>query len=171
MLYEGNIQYAWGNISPQELVRRFWEALCRGGYGGHGETYIDDKAIWWSHGGELKGADSPERIAFMRKILEEAPDGGLRPKNMEWDEIRARFRKMKISADETGYHLFYYGISRPGFRYYHIDDNNIYTVDIIDTWNMTVENVGSFKGRFRIDLPTREYLAVRIKKARRTERE
>ena len=53
MLYEGNIQYAWGNISPQELVRRFWEALCRGGYGGHGETYIDDKAIWWSHGGEL----------------------------------------------------------------------------------------------------------------------
>ena len=50
-------------------------------------------------------------------------------------------------------------------RYYHIDDNNIYTVDIIGTWNMTVENVGSFKGRFRIDLPTREYLAVRIKKA------
>ena len=86
MLYEGNIQYAWGNISPQELVRRFWEALCRGGYGGHGETYIDDKAVWWSHGGELKG-DSPERIAFMRKILEEAPDGGLRPKNMEWDEL------------------------------------------------------------------------------------
>ena len=56
-------------------------------------------------------------------------------------------------------------ISRPAFRYYHIDDNNIYTVDIIDTWNMTVENVGSFEGRFRIDLPTREYLAVRIKKA------
>ena len=43
--------------------------------------------------------------------------------------------------------------------------DSIYTVDIIDTWNMTVENVGSFKGRFRIDLPTREYLAVRIKKA------
>ncbi len=163
MLYEGNIQYAWGNISPQELVRRFWEALCRGGYGGHGETYIDDKAIWWSHGGELKG-DSPERIAFMRKILEEAPDGGLRPKNMEWDEICVVPEDENL-ADETGYHLFYYGISRPGFRYYHIDDNNIYTVDIIDTWNMTVENVGSFKGRFRIDLPTREYLAVRIKKA------
>ena len=163
MLYEGNIQYAWGNISPQELVRRFWEALCHGGFGGHGETYIDDRAVWWSHGGELKG-DSPERIAFMRKKLEEAPDGGLRPKNMEWDEICVVPEDENL-ADETGYHLFYNGISRPGFRYYHIDDNNIYTVDIIDTWNMTVENVGSFKGRFRIDLPTREYLAVRIKKA------
>lgn len=93
MLYEGNIQYAWGNISPQELVRRFWEALCRGGYGGHGETYIDDRAVWWSHGGELKG-DSPERIAFMRKILEEAPDGGLRPKTWNGTSY-VWFRKMK----------------------------------------------------------------------------
>ena len=100
----------------------------------------------------------------MRKILEEAPDGGLRPKNMEWDELCVVPEDENL-ADETGYHLFYHGISRPGFRYYHIDDNNLYTVDIIDTWNMTVENVGSFKGRFRIDLPTREYLAVRIKKA------
>ena len=83
---------------------------------------------------------------------------------MEWDELCVVPEDENLT-DETGYHLFYHGISRPGFRYYHIDDNNIYTVDIIGTWNMTVENVGSFKGRFRIDLPTREYLAVRIKKA------
>ena len=30
--YEGNIEHGWGNISGQELVRRFWEAACRGGY-------------------------------------------------------------------------------------------------------------------------------------------
>ncbi|MBN2625891.1 MAG: DUF5060 domain-containing protein, partial [Spirochaetales bacterium] len=38
--YEGNIQHGWGNISGKELVRRFWEAACRGGYAGHGETYM-----------------------------------------------------------------------------------------------------------------------------------
>lgn len=34
--YEGNIQHGWGNISGKELVRRFWESACRGGYAGHG---------------------------------------------------------------------------------------------------------------------------------------
>ena len=163
MAYEGNHQCAWGNISPQELVRRFWEALCRGGYGGHGETYIDDEAIWWSHGGELKG-ESPERIAFMKNILEDAPIGGFKPKAMEWDEI-CIVPENEVLAEESGYHLFYYGISRPAFRYYHIDDENTYSVEIIDTWNMTVEKVGEFKGRFKVNLPAREYLAIRMKKA------
>ena len=30
--YEGNIDMGWGNISGQELTRRFWEASMRGGY-------------------------------------------------------------------------------------------------------------------------------------------
>ena len=34
-----------GNISGEELTRRFWEAACRGGYPGHGETYMNDKDI------------------------------------------------------------------------------------------------------------------------------
>ena len=55
--YEGNIDMGWGNISGQELVRRFWEASLRGGYAGHGETFVDEKddILWWSHGGELHG--------------------------------------------------------------------------------------------------------------------
>lgn len=161
MQYEGNIQYAWGNISPQELTKRFWEALCRGGYGGHGETYVGEN-VWWSHGGELKG-DSPERIDFMKKILEEAPAGGLKTKAMEWDELCAVPEDNELEA-ETGYHLFYYGINRPAFRYYHIDDESTYIAEIIDTWNMTIEKAGEFKGRFRVDLPAREYIAVRLKK-------
>ena len=161
MQYEGNISYAWGNISPRELIKRFWEALCRGGYGGHGETYVGED-LWWSHGGKLKG-ESPARIAFMRKVLEEAPAGGLKPKAMEWDELCAVSEDEKLEK-ESGYHLFYYGINRPAFRWYHIDDENTYSAEIIDTWNMTVEKVGEFKGRFRLDLPSREYIAVRIKK-------
>ncbi len=26
--YEGNIQFGWGNISGEEMTRRFWEAFC-----------------------------------------------------------------------------------------------------------------------------------------------
>ena len=161
MQYEGNISYAWGNISPRELIKRFWEALCRGGYGGHGETYVDED-LWWSHGGKLKG-ESPARIAFMRKVLEEAPAGGLKPKAMEWDELCAVPEDEKLEK-ESGYHLFYYGINRPAFRWYRIDDENTYSAEIIDTWNMTIEKVGEFKGRFRLDLPSREYIAVRIRR-------
>ena len=67
--YEGNIQHGWGNISAQELLRRFWEAACRGGYPGHGETYLsEDGVLWWSHGGKLKG-ESWKRFAFLLQIL------------------------------------------------------------------------------------------------------
>ena len=48
--YEGNIDMGWGNISGQEMVRRFWEAALRGGHPGHGETYVHPEDIlWWSH--------------------------------------------------------------------------------------------------------------------------
>lgn len=161
MAYEGNHPNIWGNISPQEMTRRFWDALCRGGYGGHGETYVDEN-IWWSHGGELKG-ESPDRIAFMKRILEDAPSGGLKPKAMEWDDMCVAPDDDDV-AKESGYHLFYYGIARPLFRHYHVDDDNTYSVEIIDTWNMTVEKVGEFKGRFKVYLPAREYIAVRLKK-------
>lgn len=167
MQYEGNIQFAWGNISGQELIRRFWEALCRGGYGGHGETYVGED-LWWSHGGELHG-ESPARIAFMKSVLEDAPAGGLKPRAMAWDELCV------VPEDEalekaTGYHLFYYGINRPAFRWYHIDDANRYRVEIIDTWNMTIEEAGVFRGRFRVELPGREYMAVRVQRAEEGER-
>ncbi len=39
--YEGNIPKRWGNISAQEMVRRFWLATVSGAYVGHGETYLD----------------------------------------------------------------------------------------------------------------------------------
>lgn len=164
MTYEGNIQYGWGNITGKELVRRFWEAVCRGGYGGHGETYLDgnDKILWWSHGGALKG-ESPSRIAFLRKIIEEAPIGGLKMQPPSWGDLCA-IPEDDEAAEKTGYRLFYFGIKRPVFYNYHFDDENIYHVEVIDTWNMTIKNAGEFKGRFRLELPGREFIAVRVHK-------
>ena len=161
--YEGNIQHGWGNISGQELTRRFWEAVTRGGYAGHGETYLsDDDVLWWSHGGALKG-DSPARIAFLRSIVEQLPCG-LRPLEHAFDEScagldRPAYRFAKVQP----YRLYYYGLSRPSFRDFCFDEDTWFDVDVIDTWNMTVTEAGAHKGRFRIALPGREYMAVRIR--------
>ncbi len=158
--YEGNIQHGWGNISGQEMVRRFWEGFCRGGYPGHGETYMNkDDILWWSHGGELHG-ESPERFKFMKKIMDETPAPGLRPMAGEWDEVAA---EVDESVPSHKYYLFYYSFMRPSFRDYYFDDETEYEVEVIDTWNMTIENQGIHKGKFRVQLPGREYMAVRIR--------
>ena len=85
--YEGNIQHGWGNITGEEMLRRFWEGACRGGYPGHGETYFSpDDVLWWSHGGKLHG-ESWKRFGFLLDILKETPGYGLAPCQRSWDEI------------------------------------------------------------------------------------
>ncbi|MFP7761952.1 DUF5605 domain-containing protein [Marisediminicola sp. LYQ134] len=154
-VYEGNIDQGWGNISGQELTRRFWEGALRGGYVGHGETYAHhDDRLWWSKGGTLHGS-SPERIAFLAGIIAEGPAAGLEPIPLDWDAVRA--------GVEGAYYLYYFGFGRPTYRRFLLDPAAEYTIDVIDTWNMTVERLdGTYRGRFRIDLPGREFIAVRL---------
>ncbi|WP_422935782.1 DUF5605 domain-containing protein [Sinomonas sp. P47F7] len=154
--YEGNIDQGWGNITGEEMTRRFWEGAVRGGYVGHGETYVDpDDVLWWAKGGTLKGT-SPERIGFLRRILEESPHGHLEPLDGHWDAPSAGIR------DE--YELIYFGFNQPTYRRFVKSPEMAYVVDIIDTWNMTVETLpGTFSGRFRIELPGRQYIAVRLR--------
>lgn len=76
-----------GKHHGEELTRRFWEGAVRGGYVGHGETYYNEKEVlWWSKGGELTGT-SPERIAFLRRIIEQSPGGILNPLPSSWTSI------------------------------------------------------------------------------------
>lgn len=153
--YEGNINQGWGNISGQEMTRRFWEAFVRGGYPGHGETYQHpDNILWWAHGGELHG-ESPARIKFLSMIMKETPGYGLNPIKGDWDEVVG-------TAKGSNYSIHYYGWFRPGFRNFSFPDNNTYEVEVIDTWNMTIEKIGCFQGKFKITLPGREYMAIRI---------
>lgn len=162
--YEGNIQHGWGNISGKELVRRFWEASLRGGYAGHGETYLHPKDIlWWSHGGELHG-DSPQRLKFLHQILSETPGSGLMPLKQQWDEICAVPEGFSVQEGVKEYYLYYYGFNRPSFREFYYNDTDEFQVEVIDTWGMTREQKGIFKGKFSIELPGREYMAIQVKK-------
>jgi len=159
--YEGNIGIGWGNIPGEEMTRRFWEGAVRGGYVGHGETYVDpDDILWWSKGGELRGT-SPERIAFLRRIQEEGPAEGWNPvkaSGFDWD--------VPVAGTVGEYLIYYFGFNQPAYRDFNLRAGDRYTVDVIDTWNMTVDRLdGTFEGSFRVELPGRQYIAVRLIKA------
>lgn len=162
--YEGNINFGWGNITGEEMVRRFWEGCIRGGYLSHGEVYVQYPQIWWSHGGTLHGT-APERIAFLKKIMEEAPVDAaplaLTPQNHldNWDVPC-------MCTDDGSWFLYYFGFMRPSFRTWKLPEGGVYEIERIDTWEMTVEKLpGTYSGSIRIDLPGRQYIAVRMKRA------
>ncbi len=159
--YEGNINHSWGNLTAKEMVRLFWTATVRGGYCGHGETYMHPKdKLWWSHGGVLHGESDP-RLAFLHKILSEVPGLGLEPADIRgWEDNSATASHLGY---RNKYYLFYTGKTRPSFKEFKFENGKDYKVEVIDTWNMTIEDRGVFSGKFRIELPSREYMALRIK--------
>lgn len=163
--YEGDIQHGWGNLTGEEMLRRFWEAACRGGYPGHGETYLNkENILWWSHGGKLHG-ESHKRFGFLLDRLKETPGLGLQPCNRSWDEVCAVPQQLTAGEAECGckeYYLIYYSFMRPTFREFHFDDKSSWHVRVLDTWNMTIEDRGSFQGKFKVTLPAKPYMAVQI---------
>jgi hypothetical protein len=153
--YEGNLPYGWGNLPGRELVRRFWDAAVRGGYAGHGETYYrDDEQIWWAKGGELTG-EAPERIAFLRRIIEQSPGGAL-------DPIPLGSVDVPVAGVEGQFYLLYFGFSRPLYCELPLPAGG-YRADVIDTWHMTIESsVVTSDAILRVGLGGRENLALRL---------
>jgi hypothetical protein len=159
--YEGDIPFGWGCISGVELVRRFWEGVARGGYAGHGETYVNPgDVLWWSRGGGLRGA-SPARLAFLRDILEAGPAPGLDPLPA------TNINEMPCAGQAGQYYLAYVGVYQPAELVFTLPEGTTFQADVIDTWNMTITPVeGVFEGRFVIPLPRQPYLAVRLRRYR-----
>lgn len=164
MCYEGDIYKDWGNIPGEELVRRCWEITLRGGYTGHGETFeCEEELLWWSHGGVLRGASEP-RLAFLRKILEETPGHGLRFKEWVASQIDGGGLCGEADTEEEnpGYRLYYFGWNQPRRKRFNFTDGGNWKVEVIDTWNMTITDVGVHSGTFLIELPGRQYMGVRM---------
>jgi hypothetical protein len=174
--YEGDIEQRWGNLSAEEMVHRFWQGAIAGTYVGHGETYRHpEDLLWWSKGGALRG-QSPPRIGFLRKVLEDGPPEGLEPID-KWQNDRTAGKK-------GGYYLVYLGKEKPARWAFELPAAGLkeplrLTVEVIDTWGMTVTPVkGVFEVRLRdrytytcettpyLPLPAKPYLALRIRKAR-----
>jgi hypothetical protein len=179
--YEGDIHMIWGDLSPEELMLRFWAGFTSGGYVGHGETYTNEQELlWWSKGGELIGA-APARIAFLRKVFEQGPRLSPVPKidPALADAVTEAFKEPGAAAkvvpegpwniEAGGYHdsdyfLFYFGMHQPGLRNFNLPTGN-YRVDVIDTWNMTIEPAFECaSGQIGVKLPGRKFMAVRIQK-------
>jgi hypothetical protein len=158
--YEGDIPHGWGNISAEEMVRRFWEAAVRGGYCGHGETYLHPEDIlWWSKGGELHGG-SPARIAFLRQILEEMPPGERLEPVGEWTNTY-----LPTGGVQGLYGLTYFGFRQPGEVTLRLPGEGQFRVDVIDTWKMTVTPLeGIYAGEVIVKLPGKPYIALRAER-------
>jgi hypothetical protein len=184
--YEGDIHMMWGDLSAEEMVLRFWFGFVLGGYVGHGETYVNpEEVLWWSKGGQLHGESAP-RIGFLREIFAEAPRlTPIEKPDMEAIQLNENVMAELFSApkDEASrviaeggwnveaggysgsdYFLFYYGMHQPGSRNFNIPEGS-FMIDVIDTWNMTIENVAeAATGMIKVDLPGRKYMAIRIKR-------
>jgi hypothetical protein len=156
-VYEGNIPNDWGNLTAEEMVNRFWISYCRGAYCTHGETYIHrENILWWSKGGKLYGK-SPERIAFLHRIMTEAPAEGVYPLHNQWN------KETQLIKDREWY-LYYYGNSQQAMARIMLPKELKFRLEVIDAWNMTITPVaGEFSGRTEIPLPGRPYVAVRAK--------
>ena len=177
--YEGNIWPAWVNISSQELVHRFWIAVIRGGYAGHGETFAHpEDIIWWAKGGKLHG-EAWKRMKFLRELIEADVKSGLTPMgdNNSWPWSRVS------GATDGELRFIYFGEHQPGQWTTGLPtEPGDYDVDIIDTWNMTVTPArqiapyvphptrhgdivrgGRADAAFAVELPSRPYLAVRVR--------
>lgn len=163
--YEGNIDFGWGNLTGEELTRRFWEGCMRGGYLSHGETYIDRRdQIWWAHGGELHG-DSVERIGFLKEILLTLPED-ITPLKLTPDIHEENWDSVCLHK-ENEYFLYYYGFSRPLYRNYTLPTGKKYRIELIDTWNMSIEELPEiYEGKIRIKMGARQYMAARMKEVK-----
>jgi hypothetical protein len=154
-VYEGNVDHSWGNITAEELVRRFWEGTIRGGYMGHSETYVHpDDIIWWSHGGELHGK-SPERIQFLKNEIEKYGQYNISPISFPGDVL--------CGGQPNDYYLYYFSFMRPCFFKFNMPRNYDYQVEIIDTWTMMTQKLpGTYRGQFRLELPGVQFILVRM---------
>lgn len=176
--YEGNLNSRWGNLSGEEMTRRFWLGIIEGCYVTHGETFLDPNylpditdtpTIWWAHGGKLHGT-SPQRIAFLRKLLEATVPVNNGPSHY--------FPRTGLAASPEPYYLnastfdatgklneviFYYFDFHQPIWYDFPLPSGTYTVDMIDPWEMTIQSLSNkVTGKTKLKLSGKPYQSIRF---------
>lgn len=141
--YEGDIADRWGRLTGRELVHRFWIATVAGCYASHGESFtLPNGSLHMVQGGPLQG-ESPARLGFLRRILDEVDAAGLDPID-KWDDPayvagRPRTIYLQYLGDaDGGEWSFRLPQGNKGER---LEEGDRFVVDVIDAWGMTVERV------------------------------
>ena len=169
--YEGDLPRRWGNLSGQEMTRRFWLAIVSGCYATHGETFLnhpdqsefEDDKIWWSKGGNLSGT-SPARIAFLRTLLESTTRTGLAapadPYYLNASSLTSNDAKAAPAAI-----VYYFDQHQPIQYTFPLFEAASYKAELIDPWEMTISPMpGTHHGKATLRLPAKPYLALRFTK-------
>ena len=137
--YEGNIARRWGNLSPEEMTRRFWLAVASGTYASHGETYVTPPGTpVWSDGGKLMGTSAP-RISYLRSLLERITNIGL-------NEYDGSYYLSAGVANEL--YLWYFDMHAIAEYDYPLPPDIDFKCTLIDPWTMTSHELpGVFRGK------------------------
>ena len=139
-----------------------------GAHVGHSETYLVEKKLqlpeksnavmWWSKGGVLRG-ESPERIKFLREIMESAPYP------LKQTHLVASWMPYSALRYKEEYFLIYFNDDQPRSTILNLPEKGLFKVEVIDTWNMTTTLLNQYySGRCMIELPQKPYIALRIMK-------
>jgi hypothetical protein len=154
--YEGDVDRRWGNLSAEEMTRRFWLATVRGVYATHGEVFISETGeSSWSDAGRLRGESGP-RIAFLRALIEKITKVGL-------NEYEGAYYLSAGTPNELI--LYYLDYHRPARYEFPLPTTANFSATLIDPFAMTATQVpGSFTGKSRLALPSKPYRAVLFQK-------
>jgi Domain of unknown function (DUF5060)/Protein of unknown function (DUF4038)/Domain of unknown function (DUF5605) len=174
--YEGNLNKRWGNLSGDEMTRRFWLGMMAGCYVTHGETLLDPKAamdeeatptLWWSHGGTLRGT-SPAQIAFLRKLVEEsAVSNGpvkVRPGlEAQADGYYSNAAAYSMDGKRAETVIYFMDYHQPVWYEFPLPEGT-FRAEAIDPMAMEIVALdGTFSGKAKIKLAGRPYRAMRFR--------
>jgi hypothetical protein len=173
VMYEGNLNRRWGNLSGEEMTRRFWLGVISGCYVTHGETYLDPEQpfdekssppIFWSQGGPLRGS-SPRQIAFLRKLLEETASSQTSRTGVTPDPKPYYLNATAYEADgkQANTIFYYFDFHQPLWYEFPLPEG-IFTAEWIDPLAMTLTpQPGRYSEKAKMRLPGRPFQAVRFR--------
>jgi hypothetical protein len=154
--YEGNIDRRWGNLSAEEMTRRFWLAVLRGAYATHGEVFLTDSdAPSSADAGRMRG-ESGVRIAYLRALVERITKVGL-------TEVEGAYYLSAGTPEEMI--LYYFDYHRPVRYEFPLPTTAAFSATLIDPFAMTMAPVtGAFTGKSQMKLSGKPYQAVLFQK-------
>jgi hypothetical protein len=155
--YEGDVERRWGNLSAEEMTRRFWLATVRGTYASHGEVFISDDTgphaheSTWSDAGRLRGESAP-RIRYLHDLVARNTKVGL-------NEFLDSYYLSASTPNEL--YVWYFDYHRPARYEFPLPNTANFEATLVDPFAMQETKLpGTFSGKSRVTLPNRPYQAI-----------